>query len=217
MKTFAIIPVKRLNESKKRLSTFFKPEERLRLVLSMLEDVLEVTRSSTLHQTVVVGVDPIVQHVAEEFGAFFLSETRRGLNNCLSSTTCWCKERGAEAVLILPVDVPLITAEDIEEIIKISSEASIVVSPSRDFGTNVLMRRPSNVIKTRFGPKSFEKHVREALRKGIATHIYQSPSVSLDIDTEQDLRKLLDVGRGKASYKFLEQSEAYERLTSMNG
>lgn len=213
MKTFALIPVKKLLKSKERLSRVLKPEERRGLVLSMLEDILRATLSSTLHRTVVVGVDPIVRHIVENFGADFVPEIRRGLNNALEDATSWCVKRGAEAVLILPVDIPLITDGDINEIIHLSSEkASIVISPSEDNGTNALMRRPPNVIKTYFGIRSFEKHVNEASREGITVKVYRSPRVSLDIDSVQDLRRFLEVGRRTASYRFLEQIKIDERL-----
>lgn len=213
MKTFGLIPVKELLKSKERLSMVLTLEERRDFVLSMLEDVLGATASSMLHQTVVVGLDLLVQRLAERFGASFLSETGRGLNDSLGDATDWCVERGAEAVLILPVDIPLVVEGDINEVIRLSSEkASIVISPSNDGGTNALMRRPPNVIKTCFGSRSFEKHINEASRKGVSARIYQSPRVSLDVDSVQDLKRLLDVGRGKVSYEFLEQAKIKERL-----
>lgn len=213
MKTFGLIPVKELLKSKKRLSTVLTLEERRDFVLSMLEDVLVATRSSVLHQTVVVGLDLLVQHFAERFGASFLFEAGRGLNESLKYATDWCIEKGAEALLILPVDIPLIVREDINEIVLLSSKkTSIVISPSKDDGTNALMRRPPNVIKTCFGSESFEKHVKEASGKGVSARIYQSPRVFLDVDSVQDLKSLLDAGRGKASYGFLEQAKIEERL-----
>lgn len=211
-----MIPVKKLLKSKGRLSKVLKPEERRDFVLFMLEDVLRATLSSTLHQTVVIGSDPIVRHIVENSGASFLPETRRGLNNALEYATSWCAKKGAEAVLILPADIPLITEGDVNEIINLSSEkASIVISPSDDYGTNSLMRRPPNVIRTYFGPRSFEKHVDEASRRGISTKIYRSPRVSLDIDSVQDLKSLLKVGGGTASRRFLEQIKMDEHLRKL--
>ncbi|MCJ7631923.1 hypothetical protein MUP77_05945 [Candidatus Bathyarchaeota archaeon] len=51
----------------------------------------------------------------------FLPETEKELNKSLRYATEWCAERGAEAVLILPVDVPLVTEGDIREMIRLLS------------------------------------------------------------------------------------------------
>ncbi|MFH0896617.1 MAG: 2-phospho-L-lactate guanylyltransferase, partial [Candidatus Bathyarchaeota archaeon] len=195
-------------------SMVLEPEERRTFVLSMLEDVLGVTASSKLNQTVVVGSDPIVQSYAERFGASFFKETKSGLNNSLKYAMEWCVKMGAEAVLILPVDIPLIMAADVNEIIHLLSpeKASIVISPSNDGGTNALMRQPANIIKTCFGSGSFEKHINEAMRKGVSARVYRSPRVSLDIDSIEDLKKFFNVGKGKVSHRFLEQKKIDKHL-----
>jgi 2-phospho-L-lactate guanylyltransferase (CobY/MobA/RfbA family) len=94
LKTFALIPVKKLSKSKERLSMVFKPKERKRFVLFMLEDVLRATSSSLLHQTVVIGSDRIIQLVAERFDANFLPESGGGLNDTLRYAVSWCKKGG---------------------------------------------------------------------------------------------------------------------------
>ena len=212
LKTFALIPVKKLSKSKERLSMVFKPEERKRFVLSMLEDILRVTSSSVLHQTVVIGSDRIVQLVAEKFDAYFLPESGGGLNDALRYAVSLCEKRGAKAVLILPADIPLMKERDLNEIIHLSWKASVVISPSMDGGTNALMLKPPNVIKTCFGPRSFKKHIDEALKKGIPVRVYRSPGISLDIDSIQDLKTLLKVGKGKACHRFLMQIKMNVRL-----
>jgi 2-phospho-L-lactate guanylyltransferase len=215
LKTLAVIPVKSLSTCKERLSSVLNVDERKEFVLSMLNDVLEAASSSMVNQTVIVGLDYLIQKIIES-RAYFLLETKKGLNNALEYATNWCVERGAEAILILPADIPLITAADINRMIQMSSEvASIVISPSRDGGTNALMRKPPDVIKTHFGPGSFNRHVGEASKKGIQAKIYRSSRIYLDIDSIQDLRMFLKRGGGKISYEFLEQTMIEERLKGL--
>ena len=215
MKAFALIPVKRLSRSKGRLSIVFKPEERERFVLSMLEDVLGAVSSSHLHQTVVIGFDDDVRLIAERFDAYFLLEPGGGLNSALRYALNWCEKRGVEAVLILPADIPLVEEGDLNEITRLSDEASVVISPSMDGGTNALMLKPPSVIKTCFGSGSFKRHISEASKKGIPVRVYRSPRVSLDIDSVQDLKALLKVGEGKVCYRFLMDIGMDERLREL--
>ena len=73
MAVFAVVPVKRLNVSKRRLSAVLNPEERSLLTVAMLEDVLAALKASTVHETVVVSNDSVVREVADRFGFSYFS------------------------------------------------------------------------------------------------------------------------------------------------
>jgi len=206
MSTFAVVPVKTLLKSKTRLSNFFTFEERTRFTLAMLEDVLNALKSSNVSKTVVVSSDLTVERFAKNFGMTFLKETQQGLNQAINQATKWCVRNAAEWVLVLPADVPLITSKDINQLVKLALNNSVVISPSRNGGTNALLETPPGVIPPRFGPDSFKKHICEALAKHAQTKIYVSSNVMLDIDSEKDLEQLLKVGEQTASHRFLKQS-----------
>jgi len=217
MTIFALVPVKRLSESKNRLSTIFKREERKDFVIAMLRDVLEAISSSTVDRTVIMGSDGVVERLSYDYRASFLADTGQELNKVIGCATAWCIREEAESVLILPADIPLVSSIEIDKIISsCSEEPSVVISPSRDGGTNALMRRPPDTIQTYFGPRSFEKHINEASRKGVTARIYKSPNLSLDIDSPQDLRQLLEVGEGTEAYEFLKRSEGDKRLEKIS-
>ncbi len=217
MTIFALVPVKRLSKSKNRLSTIFKREERTDFVIAMLRDVLEAISSSTVDRTVIMGSDAIVQRLSSDYGASFLPDTEQELNIAIGCATAWCIREEAESVLILPADIPLVSSIEIDKIIShCSEEPSVVISPSHEGGTNALMRRPPDTIQTYFGPRSFEKHINEASRKGVTAKIYKSPNLSLDIDSPRDLRQLLEVGEGTQAYEFLKRSEGDKRLEELS-
>ena len=212
MKAFGLIPVKNLSRSKERLSRILSLEERRALVLSMLEDILEETSNSTLHRTVIVGSDGEVQLVAERFDALFLEDPGWTVNDSLNYALKWCSGMGAEAVLIVPSDVPLVSREDLNMIVHLSEEFPVVLSPSKDGGTSALMLKPPSIIKTCFGPGSFVRHLKAASEKGIPVKVYRSRRLSLDIDTIQDLKLLLKSGSGKLCCRFLKQIRMDVRL-----
>jgi len=211
---FTLIPVKKLIESKRRLSEILEPKERRDFTLIMLKDVLKaIVSSSMIHRTVVIGSDPDVQSLASNFGAVFLLDTESGLNLALKHATRWCMENGAESLLILPSDVPLVTSEDIDRIIHLSSdECSLVLSPSKNGGTNALMQRPPDLVEPHFGPGSFERHILEASKKGMIAKVYRSLRIVLDVDSIEDLREFLKLGEGTSSYNFLKNIKVDERL-----
>ncbi|HMK95561.1 MAG TPA: 2-phospho-L-lactate guanylyltransferase [Candidatus Limnocylindrales bacterium] len=214
MSTFAVVPVKSLLKSKTRLSNFFTFQERTLFTLAMLQDVLNALESSNVNNTVIVSSDLTVEGLVKDFGMTFLKETQRGLNQALSQATKWCVRNAAEWILVLPADVPLITSKDINLLTELAVNNSVVISPSRNGGTNALLQMPPQLISPCFGPDSFKKHVSEALAKHVRTKIYISSNVMSDIDSEKDLEQFLKAGRQTASYCFLKQSSWSKNLLS---
>jgi 2-phospho-L-lactate guanylyltransferase len=104
---------------------------------------------------------------------------------------------GAEAVLILPADVPLVDVESIEAIVGGSSApASLGICPARDRdGTNALLIRPPGAISPSFGPGSFQRHVALGRARGLDVSVLQSDSLGLDIDEPDDLEIFLTADR----------------------
>jgi 2-phospho-L-lactate guanylyltransferase len=206
MSTFAVVPVKSLLKSKTRLSNIFTFQERTLFTLAMLQDVLNGLKSSNVNETVVVSSDLTVERFVKNFGMTFLKETQKGLNQALNQAIKWCVRNTAEWLLVLPADVPLITSKDINQIVKLALNNSVVISPSRNGGTNALLQTPPGVISPCFGSNSFKKHICKASAKHVKTKIYVSSNVMLDIDSEKDLEQLLKVGKQTASHRFLEKS-----------
>jgi 2-phospho-L-lactate guanylyltransferase len=206
LKVFGLIPVKELSKSKERLSSVLKPKERRNFVITMLRDVLEAAHSSILNKIMVVGHDSVVSDITKEFGVYFLTDPGEGLNRAIGYGIQTCIKEGADAVLIIPADIPLIEVEDINNILQLTSENdSIVLTQSQKKGTNALMLKPPDVIKTHFGSNSFHKHINEAKNRQASLKIYQSPRVSLDIDSKEDLKRLIEYRKKNRTLKFLDK------------
>jgi 2-phospho-L-lactate guanylyltransferase len=204
---FAVIPVKGFSESKSRLSDLFSSEDRARLVMAMLRDVVRsVSASKVVAKAVVISTDSEILELACSLGLEAIEEVGSGLNNAVEQATDWCVANGGDSVLVLPSDVPLIECEDVTRLVMIgSARNSIAISPSGDGGTNALMRSPPNVIPPRFGPKSFSRHIEEALNRGVVVNFYRSPRLALDIDSEEDLRSLRKSPNETMTCRLLEE------------
>jgi len=203
---YAVVPVKNLVGSKRRLSLVFTPHERKQLTLAMLQDVLVTLGNSVAEQVLVIGENAQVQEVAEDCGAKYKDATKDGLNPAIEEGSNWCMKKGASSVLIVPADIPLITAKDVNRIVQLAgNDRAVVLSPSNNWGTNALFQCPPKIIPACFGPKSFFAHVREAYFKGISVRLHFSPGLATDIDSAEDLRKLFEIENSTTCRKVLEQ------------
>jgi 2-phospho-L-lactate/phosphoenolpyruvate guanylyltransferase len=175
-----------------RLSGVLTPKQRQKLTLAMLKDVITATKSSMINHIVVVGSDTTIEELTKDFDITYLQEKSPNLNSSLKQATQWSIKNNAKTVLILPADIPIVTANDINQILKLGADSpSLVIVSSRNNGTNALLQNPPNIIFPRFGPNSFQKHQTEAIEKGVSPIIYESDSVALDIDSTEDLDVLL--------------------------
>jgi 2-phospho-L-lactate guanylyltransferase len=205
MTVFAIVPVKELTLSKRRLSSKLSPEKRGELTAAMLKDVLSALKSSKLHDILVVSPDIALREVAEKLGFFCLCPKQTGLNPGLKEAIEWCLQKKADSVLILPADIPLVSCGDVDKLIELGAKKPVVVlSPSLNGGTNALFLNPPDVIRVSFGKGSFYTHVKEAIDKEVPVRFHASKEIMMDIDSNDDLSKLLDV-KGIAAKQVFKQ------------
>ena len=208
---YAIVPVKRLSDAKSRLSMRLSVEQRRSLSLIMLRCVLNALgECSRIERTVVVSSDDDALNCASQNGADVLREAGYGdLNAAINQATARCVQLGADHVLVLPADLPLVTEEDVQSLLLRGSEAPrIVIVSSRDgAGTNALLRTPCEAIPSRFGPGSFARHLQEAIARDVSYHVCHIPRIELDIDTPEDLDYLLS-GQGEGAAGGIRQQIA---------
>ncbi len=120
MPTHAVIPVKTLHDSKRRLAHLLSAEERADLIGRFLDNLL-LTLSATpgIDRTLVVTCDPDVVRLARRRGAEVLLEPAAdGLNAAAARGAAHAAAQGATAVLLLPADLPFVRVEDIEAMLR---------------------------------------------------------------------------------------------------
>jgi len=194
MSLWAIVPVKSLRRGKTRLAGVLSEDEREMLNLSLLSHTMNVLRQvSEIQQILVVSSDTAVLALAREQGARTVMEDGHpGLNTALHRATMVAQVYGAQGVLIIPSDLPLLTKEDVEEIINQADISPvIVIAPDRrNEGTNALLVKPTGLIDYQFGDNSFPKHTEQAKKFHINLKIITSPTLGLDLDFPEDLEML---------------------------
>lgn len=181
-----LVPVKRLDEAKRRLAASLSKQDRRRLGLAMLADVLRATEKWS--ERWLVTSDPDAEAVGLAFGCRLVQDPGLGLNPAIESGTAAAISGGADTLLVLPSDVPLVSSDDLTAIF--AFDASVVIASSVSGGTNGLLRRPPNVIPPWFGPVSAARHARAATRRQVSFGTLLAPSLQLDIDEPADLLHL---------------------------
>jgi 2-phospho-L-lactate guanylyltransferase len=198
MNVAALLPVKGFRNAKQRLSPLLDSAARELLAETMFRDILrQVTFARGLAETFVVTGDDRVAAIALGAGAEVIREAvENGETSAVDFARFELKQAGREALLILPADMPLVRAHDIEQILAQVPNAATapfaLLVPSHDrLGTNALLLAPPDVIQLRFGYDSFAFHSSQITRQGLALRIFENNAVALDIDEPCDLQRFL--------------------------
>jgi 2-phospho-L-lactate/phosphoenolpyruvate guanylyltransferase len=205
------VPVKSLSRAKTRLGTQLSALERGALTLAMLEDVLDATQEVPGWDTWVVSPDEVALEVAARRGIRAIAESKPPLANAIRQVEILAKERDADALTILPGDLPLVTSESLHEAFR--TLGAVVLARSGDgAGTSLLLRRPPRAIPARFGPDSFRRHVELAAARGLPVAVVERPELSFDLDRPGDILTLLSSGRRGRTREVCLQMDLAERL-----
>jgi 2-phospho-L-lactate guanylyltransferase len=203
----ALVPAKALDQAKGRLAGMLDEEQRRRLALAMLEDVVSSLQEvAALASVIVVSPDRTVLDHATRLNATALAEPHsvRGINQALAHALA-SLDAGSEAVLAVLADVPAVTSSDITSVIEAGPERGVVICPSSARGTSALFLRPPDVIPFRFGQQSFQAHKREAAARRIEARIVRLESLEHDIDEPEDLAWLMDRPGDSATHRLLRE------------
>ncbi|MDZ7727601.1 MAG: hypothetical protein U5Q44_05025 [Dehalococcoidia bacterium] len=103
----------------------------------------------------------------------------------------------APALLILHADLPLADAAAVRRLVAAAPPApSITLVESLDGGTNAMLLQPPGGVALAYGPGSAAAHREAAAAAGYTVTAADEPSLQLDLDTRDDLARLLAWGRG---------------------
>jgi 2-phospho-L-lactate guanylyltransferase len=191
-----LVPVKNLSGAKQRLAAILDQQSRTKLAQAMLHDVL-----TTLHgwkdrpKVAVVTSDPYAVTLATEYEFEIIADPDNpGETGAIEMATRVCVDRGVDSTLIIPADIPLIQAWELEEIFKNAPAAGSVLVPAADGrGTNAAFRRPADLFPLRFGNDSFKPHYAAAQATGKPCVVLNLPGIAVDVDNPADLEQLLSL------------------------
>src|ERR1035438_1756660 len=156
----ALIAIKERLRCKTRLADALAPSARLQLVRSMLATVLSAAGGAqTVRQIVVVS--PERDCVPAEIPV--LADTGECLNGALMQAHRVLREFGCREVLILPADLPQVTAADIDGMVRAGRGGGFAIAPdAAGVGTNALCLVSAHPFRFQFGLGSQRLHLQEA-------------------------------------------------------
>lgn len=211
-----LIPIKDPANAKTRLAELLSEEERRRLAWAMFEDVSRamVTASKPDRIVLVTSFSPAIEHAWERGWDVLIEESQISESASVDWASRVLSERGFDTVIRLPADLPLVRAEDIDELlsIKLESPGALLVPSREGTGTNAIIRTPPTLFPSRFGPNSLALHKQEAARVGVECVIVNNARIALDIDEPADVELLLKEGGGTRAVAALNEMNAFERL-----
>src|SRR5712692_9026279 len=189
-----LIPVKHLKDAKQRLCPVLDRESRLALAEVMLQDVLGTLGNwPNCPDVAVVTGDPFALDLARSFDfEVMVDESNLGETDAIETATRICVSRGVENTLVIPGDIPLISAWELEKIFEASpNEGSVLVPAADGRGTNAILRRPAGLFPLRFGNDSFKPHLAAAKATGNPCVVLSLPGIAVDVDNPSDLKQLV--------------------------
>ena len=211
---WALLPVKALELSKTRLASVLQPKECALLSRAMFMDVLAAMDDAHyISNIAVLTNDADVAELTTELGHLVIADESEGeLCAGLNAAALQIAEQGADTVLVMPGDLPTVTADDIDKLVA-KHQGGVSLCPAiRDGGTNALICSPPDAMPFQFGCDSARKHLEEATERGMAHARLPMHAFFRDIDTPDDLAWLARQDNSGNTVRFLHQSGIAARL-----
>lgn len=193
MKIAAIIPVKTFSKAKTRLNLSSNQKEELCRIM-LCEVVETITKSKIFEKIVVVSKDETALKLTKSFGVQEIFDNEEsGVNHAVSLADNYLENKGIDASIVFPQDIPFMQSEDIENLLRFQKyPKSVLVVPSRRFdGTNALLRMPINLMETHYDEDSYKIHLAVGKSLTSNTSLVLLRRIMLDIDNQEDLEFLL--------------------------
>jgi len=217
---WAVVPVKLLAQGKARLGPVLSQAEREALACAMLEDVLAaLTSAPSLAGVLTITSDAKAAEIARAAGASVISDPRNaGIAAAVDTAARHLADEECKGMLVIPTDVPLVTAGDIEAIVDAHrAGASVTLVPACvDGGTNALACSPPAVVPFCYGERSFQRHIAAARSCGIEPQTLERENLARDLDRPEDVALFLKRSSRTRSYACLLAYGVHERLTNVS-
>jgi 2-phospho-L-lactate guanylyltransferase len=191
--TWVIVLIKDFNSAKQRLQPALDPKARR--ALARRNSQLAVRAAGAGDHVLVVAGSEEVAALARGWGAEVLAEARQeGQNVAAARGIAKAVEGGADAVLLLSSDLPLVTIDAVREVLESAAQmkapVAVAVPAVGRGGTNALYLRPPHAIALHFGSESLAKFRQEAQSHGVEFAVHHSDAMALDLDEPGDLARL---------------------------
>ena len=191
--TWVVVLIKDFDSAKQRLRPALGA--RSRRALARRNARLAVAAAAAGDNVLVVAGGEEVAELAATWGAQVLLEpreegqnvaARRGIDRAVAS--------GADAVLLLSSDLPLVTEHAVRDLLGAAdrlAEPVVVAAPALGRGgTNALYLRPPDAVGLHFGDESLAQFRADAEQHGVKFSVFESDALALDLDEPADLARV---------------------------
>jgi 2-phospho-L-lactate/phosphoenolpyruvate guanylyltransferase len=211
--TALLIPMKASASAKSRLSQTLDTDQRLQLARAMLADMVTAlgeiaeltTRILLTEDDGYDGLPALQGWSIWRAGDVTSCKSDGALSSQLSGACIQLAALCQHRCLILPGDLPLITALDARTLLAEPGPEVTIVPAQRDGGTNGLLCAPPNAMPFQFGTDSARKHLAQAHTLGLTVRTLRLPSFAFDVDTPEDLSWLTRSGHSGAAARLARQ------------
>ena len=206
--TWALVPVKAFATAKSRLSGVLTQRQRRDVAEHMATDVLlAATRCARIDQVVVVGQGPEQVTLAQRFDCLYEPDAP-GLDVSQNVTRVagLLAGRGVATAIVIPTDLPALSGNDLDRILRGHRHGVSLYRARRDGGTNALIATPPDCVNFSFGAGSAQRHEAGARSRGHAVRILDDAAFQRDVDTPDDLRHFCASGATCATLDYLRRS-----------
>jgi 2-phospho-L-lactate guanylyltransferase len=212
-----LVPVKEMSTAKQRLAPVLTQEQRTALARTMLKDICPALAEVTPRPAIaLVTNDAFATGLARHYGfQIIVDDDNLGESEAIAMATVEAEKRGARFTMVLPGDIPLLRACEVEAVLAaMPVEGSVLVPAADARGTNAVLRRPCALFPLRFGNDSFLPHHAAARATGKTSVVLDNadlPGIALDIDRPADLAQLLGFPMRTRTQKLLCEWKLPER------
>ena len=188
----AVVALKTLSQSKRRLSAVLNDEQRSDLVEAMARDVLScLMRHPEIDAVHVVWGEGWTRDVFPEGPLVVWQEAGSHEHGLIAAYEMVAARTGAERLLFIHADLPFLGQEDISAVIAASLDHHAVFSPDfTETGTNAVLRWRHQSLPLCFGEDSFSRHQEAAKVSGTPWRVVRAQGVARDVDEPEDLDRL---------------------------
>ena len=188
----AVVALKTLSQSKRRLSAVLNDEQRSDLVEAMAQDVLScLMRHPEIEAVHVVCGEGWTRDVFPEGPLVVWQEAESHDHGLIAAYEMVAARTGAERLLFIHADLPFLGQEDISAVIAASLDHHAVFSPDfTETGTNAVLRWRHQSLPLCFGNDSFARHQQAAKAAETQWRVVRASGVARDVDEPEDLDRL---------------------------
>ena len=193
MADWAVVLVKDFGDAKQRLGPALSPDERRALARHNAERAIEAAAAGD-DRIVVAGSEEVAVLARKLGAAVFVEPRQEGQNPAAQRGIQHAVAHGADAVLLLSSDLPLVDRAAVRGMLDFAATTAgpvAIAAPAIGRGgTNALYLRPPGVIGLHFGGDSLALFRRDAESRDVQFLLHESPAFALDLDEPIDLARL---------------------------